>query len=191
MPITITIPGVEDINDTTVMQFYKGNNGFPVIVSTNFVQTVGTETDGAGGDLYGGYTWRDAPKGNLSNESIARFAVTSGYGTSEGKLSIQTKVTEAANNHKYFLNQSLTIKLFGGPNPPGYVNVTHTFNSNDWDTTPVYNVETGIGYVANPYGPSSFYNVYLDVIEDAYLVHSRTGSTTIASPHSPFQPPGD
>ena len=179
------------VNPYSYMKAYKaGYLPGEFLIPTNYEQTVGTEREsGVGSDLYAGYTWRDMPKSRvflMPPEAIhASFIL--GASETEGHSDLYTTVVEASNGHQYWLDQTLTVKIYYNS---GWHDVSHTFNSSDWATSPVYDPSTGIGYEANPYGPSKFHNRYPNKIAFDVSYFSPAESTTTGDPQSPFQPPG-
>ena len=132
--------------------------GYPSYKVSNFVQT--TEDDGA---PYTAYCWRNAPKASQATTAfISEIYNASFYLTFSDDIpgpgddiycdKIVT-VVEASNGHQYWLDQTVTANFMQGEEE---FEVSHTFTSADWATTPEYDPETGLGYLANPSGPSSF-----------------------------------
>ena len=158
---------------------------------TNYTQTTGDEVPPIGYPKRGTFVIRDIPKSiSLTTEdSIQSYATVSLIYSGEGSVyDLQTVVIEAGNNHKYWLNQTISITFYTYDNTP-YV-IEHTFTDEDWATSPPYDAETGIGFVENPTGPSAYVNRYLSFYEgdELYLTND---SVAEATPHDFFQPPGD
>lgn len=171
---------------------------YPTPKVSNFTQT--TEDDGA---PYSSFCWRDGPKAFQAKgtfltqyHSASFYFVFSDDTPGPGEDFYCDKivtVTEASNGHQYFLGQTVTANFMQGDEP---FEVSHTFTSADWATTPEYDPYTGLGYIANPSGPSTYIKRYYDV----YVIGTYdTGGTlpveyedTIykGTPESFFQPPG-
>jgi hypothetical protein len=177
------------VNPYAYMAAYKGGVLAAGYQATNYQQTIGTSEEAGSGTLYGGYTWRDMPKSRVYLTPPEAIHASFILGSSENpdNSDLYTTVVEASNGHQYWLNQTLTVKIYYNY---GWHDVSHTFTEADWATTPIYDPSTGIGYEANPYGPSKFHNRYPNKIAFSVTYFSPYESITTGDPQSPFQPPG-
>ena len=155
--------------------------------ATNFTQTTGDESPAPSGKKYGSFVIRDIPKGfGIYGDSDISASFSLIY-NDEGNYDLQTQVIEAANGHKYWLDQTVDVTLYTYDGDP-YV-LSFTFTDEDFATSPVYDPDTGIGFIEITGGPSIYANRYSNyyVGEQLYLTND---SVTEATPHDFFQPPG-
>lgn len=155
--------------------------------ATNFTQTIGDEGAQPNGVKYGSFVIRDIPKGlGIYGDSEVVASLGLVY-VDDTHFDLQTQVIEAANGHKYWLNQTVNVTLYTHDGSP-YV-LDFTFTDADFATSPVYDPDTGIGFIEVTGGPSIYANRYSNyyVGEQLYLTND---SVTEATPHNFFQPPG-